>query len=128
MGPPYLEEHMGTTWHGGLSQLGRLIQENDPESLQWTYELWKIKECDEYVKRYRKEIHPTLWHTFPDDFDLDEAEEALIKHFKPCLNSACNPNATPLPDRYSKGMPRGHNPYAEKLAQMYGMTAKNEES
>ncbi len=97
-----LQEHMGWTWQGNQSTIGKLIEDNAPESGKWTYELWKVEECEQYVTEYRVNTFPDSWQKLHPSYDIDEAEEALIKHFKPCLNSAMNPNPTPLPGRYIK--------------------------
>ena len=45
---------------------------------------------------------------------VDEAEEALIKLYRPCLNTDANPNPTPLPVPY-KSRGRYENAYGDKL-------------
>jgi hypothetical protein len=100
-----LQEHMGETSRGGLSMLGMLIKAQAPASYEWTYELRKPVECIEYAEEYYRSLFPDAVSLFTDTFretlDLDEAEIALIYHFKPCLNARGNPNRTPLPERYT---------------------------
>ena len=85
-----------------------------------TYELWKIKECDEYVKRYRKE--PTQHSGIP--FQMTLISMKLKKHSSSISSPALIVHVIQMQHHYQyapglKGRPRGHNPYAEKLAQRY---------
>lgn len=96
---------------GWPTRLGGLIQANKPESMQWTCELREPGECFEYVQAYYTAIyqdHPDILRIMLGTFlikpDVDDAEIALIRHFKPCLNGAVNPHETPLPEKYRRGL------------------------
>ncbi len=76
--------HLGLLWPGP-SHVGDFIRDNAPTSGDWLFEQYTLEDCSQIVGRCR---------------DVDEAEEALIKLYRPCLNTACNPDPTPLPVPY----------------------------
>jgi hypothetical protein len=43
-----------------------------------------------------------MYSTFLASPDVDVAEQALIRHFRPPMNDSNNPEAMPLPERYWK--------------------------
>ena len=95
-----LQAHLGLISQSDHSLFGIFIKANAPASYQWTYELWKPEECKPYVQLYRIATFPGRWYTMPEAFDVDEAEEGLIKFFHPCFNSRENIRPNRLPERY----------------------------
>lgn len=86
-----LLSHMGLGRRGkwSVSSLGALIKDNLPTSHNWAVTLLALSDCGVDPGRY----------SYRDE-DTDFAEVALIRFCKPCLNSAHNPGASALPDRY----------------------------
>ncbi len=99
-------EHLGQTWQADASEVGTLILEQAPHSGTWTYELWTLEDCAQYLE-------PGLVAG-----DVDDAETALIRHFHPCFNVRYNLNPTPLPERYQKD---DGNPYGAIMERMFGI-------
>lgn len=72
---------MGLLWPGP-SKVGTFIRENAPASGSWFFEQYTLEGCSEIVGKCR---------------GVDEAEEALIKRYRPYFNMACNPDLASLP-------------------------------
>lgn len=68
------------------SRLGRIFYFNRPDSLSWEVDFLTVAEAQ-----------TILSSRSTGKFRL---ECKLIQHFKPCLNSKCNPRPTPLPGHY----------------------------
>ncbi len=77
-------------------RLRRLVADNAPESGNWQVDYLTVKNCEPYVRQH-----------FPNQkmLDVDLAELAIIKHFRPLLNSNNAEQAGELPARYVKGTP-----------------------
>ncbi len=77
------------------SRLGRLINKNKPASLSWSIDFYTLADCRPFV--VQKTLFPMQeW----EHFDMDMAEEAMIRQLHPVLNSDFNPTPTPLPTHY----------------------------
>lgn len=87
-----LQDHLGLTYRGE-SQVGELVNDNTPESLQWKIDLRNIPECASIVKRH----YPAC-----KKVDLYIAEHALILEFAPPLNVQSNPYPNELPRKYTR--------------------------
>ncbi len=94
-------QHLGLTLTGGqlwsdycLSPLGHLVKANLPEARDWRIELLTPAECEPVIH----EMNPHFKH-----WDAAGAEQALIWHWRPCLNCTHNDNPARLPDRYRRG-------------------------
>ena len=69
----------------GRSLVGRLIICNWPVSMRFTVEMMSSRSA-----RFA-----------PVENDLNRSEQLLIQQYSPCLNTALNPQQTPLPSRYA---------------------------
>jgi len=93
---PYtrLLEHLGKgarlPWP---DRVGQIILDNMPESLNWTMEIWELKELIT-----AKEYEQIAMH----DVFIQTCEEELIYRLGPCLNAIVNKNGSHLPERYNK--------------------------
>jgi hypothetical protein len=87
--PNRILEHCGEGSIPNLSDLGRLILENMPESHHWQVEMLTLEDCGQ----------PS---TGPLNVLLNGAEQETIRRYRPCLNTANNSESTPLPPRYQR--------------------------
>ncbi len=100
-----LLQHLGRALPYAPDAVGLVIQENMPESLRWTIDLYTLSDCQEAVKAYQPESVTAFGRYLAQGAMRKEAmmiaEEALIWQCRPHLNQQ---NATwysnPLPDRY----------------------------
>lgn len=94
--------HLGIGNKMGHLPMLPLIEENKPQSLDWTVTLYAIEDTREYLT---KEYEPQGWNinglmlTDPS-FVVSRAEVAMIRQFKPCLNVIDSKERTPLPEKY----------------------------
>ncbi len=88
-----LQEHLGQgedkRCQSFPDQVGKLILNNQPVSLEWRVEIMSLEE-----------IHAKQESSIK--IGIDDMEKELIMHFKPCLNDMYNRNPTPLPLHYRK--------------------------
>lgn len=102
-----LESHLGLHWRRSKSLFGELFEANRPSSLDWRVELYRLVDCADLLERY---IMPELpSYTLELYYDparlkgsITWAEQALIRHYRPCLNDRSNNERTPLPERYKR--------------------------
>ncbi len=88
------------------SRLGRLINENKPASLSWSLDFYTLADCRPFVAQ--KTLFPMQeW----EHFDMDMAEEGMIRQLRPVLNLDFNPNPNPLPAHY-----QGHDIFDKPLS------------
>jgi len=95
--------HLGLDGRSGPNVLGRLILDHAPRSDGWHFEEYTLEECRPFVLAYRvtlPEPMQAFYQSLGNHYDVDLAEEALMKLHRPCLNTAMNPNPPPLPERY----------------------------
>lgn len=87
-----LEDHLGLSFRPE-SQIGRIVQDNMPESYGWQIDLLTMDDCLPIVARY-----------FPTAklIDILTVERAVILEYRPPLNRQSNPNARPLPRKYTR--------------------------
>lgn len=87
-----LEEHLGLTYRDS-SIVGRLVEENVPESKRWLIDLRTVDECEPFVQYH-----------FPacKGLDVEIAERSLILQFSPPLNTQSNPHPKVLPLKYTR--------------------------
>jgi hypothetical protein len=97
-----LLEHLGA--HGQWSsQIGNLVINNSPASLEWLVDMWSLEECRPFL--------------LEDEILTPEAARfALIRYYLPCLNFANNPNAHPLPSKYRASL--AHSPNGRHLLEL----------
>ena len=86
-----LAEHLGLTYRS-QSLVGRLVEENAPESYSWSIDLRTLDECAPIVRRHFPHFH---------GMDIDYAERALMLEFSPALNAQSNPHPCRLPRKYT---------------------------
>jgi hypothetical protein len=101
--------------------------ENAPASGDWLFDQYTVEECRPYVERWRttfpesiRNIHASTGNIY----DVDEAEEAIIKLHRPYFNTAMNPHPLPLPMHYKssrRNFQEAKNPYADKLTELFGI-------
>jgi hypothetical protein len=86
-----IAQHLGLTYWSE-SQVGKLVEDNAPESYNWCVDLLTLDECVPIVKSY-----------FPsaEMVDVALAEQALILEYSPALNSLLNPHPRALPRKYT---------------------------
>lgn len=80
------------------SRLGQLIAHNRPAALDWRVDFYALADCRPYVVQKRLFADQAWEH-----FDMDMAEQAMIRALRPVVNRDFNPQPTPLPATY-----RGH--------------------
>lgn len=80
------------------SRLGQLITLNKPASFQWAVDFYALADCAAFVRQKSLFTLQEWQH-----FDMDMAEQAMIRALRPVLNQDFNAKPTPLPPRY-----RGH--------------------
>lgn len=100
--------HMSLDGRNGPSHTGTFLIENAPASGTWMFEQYTVEECNPFVEQFRATFSAEMQALYKDVSscdDVDEAEEALIKFYRPCLNTADNPNPTPLPAHTTKATP-----------------------
>jgi hypothetical protein len=111
-----LLEHLGRgAYTRRTSPLGALILDHLPLSLTWLIELRTVAECEELVRHYRPECYE--WYHEQINKHLareasEVAEDALIEHFRPCLNIMGNRQGQELPEQYR----RTSRPREERLS------------
>jgi hypothetical protein len=114
-GNPYyrFQTHIGADRLTLPSEVGRCLLKYAPETGKWYFEVYTLDDCRDIVLAH---------HAESSDYELvygvDDAEEAFIKHYRPCFNTAMNPDPTPLPERYQEVYT---NPYAAALADVWGI-------
>jgi hypothetical protein len=116
-------DHLGIgTWgESSLSLLGQCIHAHLPASGEWYFEEYTLEDCREITTAYRKDldIYRQLPHLLDNPFWPDQTEEAMIKHYRPCLNVACNPDPLPLPAHLEWRKP--NDTLGSKLESLYGI-------
>jgi hypothetical protein len=88
-----LEDHLGLSYRPE-SLVGRLVEDNAPESHKWQIDLLTLDDCKSIVAKH-----------FPSaqSADVLTIEGAVILEFRPPLNRQSNPNARSLPHKYTQG-------------------------
>jgi hypothetical protein len=102
-----LESHLGLRWRRSKSLFGEVFERNRPGSLTWRVILYQLADCADLLEQY---IMPELpSYTLELYYDparlkgsMTWAEQALIRHYQPCLNDRFNPTPTLLPERYKR--------------------------
>jgi hypothetical protein len=120
--------HMGLDGRSGKSHVGEFIIWNAPASGMWLFMQYTLEECREVVQQYRSTL-PELSRLFYENtgghYGVDEAEEALIKLHRPCLNTAANPDPLPIPRKYRMNIPKmlqsAKNEHASQLSKLFGI-------
>ena len=73
--------------YGDSREIGRKIELNYPESLEWVIELWTEKDCHKFLSKQGKRYYK----------DLLNAERCMIEHFKPLYNIQHNIGGSTIP-------------------------------
>lgn len=87
-----LEDHLGLTYREE-SQVGKLVDDNAPDSFDWAIDLRTTAECTAIVNAH----FPTCKMV-----DVNIAERSLILEFSPPLNGQSNPHPLKLPKKYTR--------------------------
>ncbi len=87
-----LEAHLGLTYRS-MGTVRKLVDDNLPDSLTWSIDLYSIEECIVFVQRH---------FTSAQSADVNLAERSMILEFSPPLNRQFNPEARLLPSKYSQ--------------------------
>jgi hypothetical protein len=101
--------HMGLAGRNAPSEVGTFIRENAPASGDWTFEQYTLEDCSQVIEACR---------------NVDDAEEALIKLYRPYFNAAANPDPVPLPARYKssyRDFREATNAHAGKLSKLFNI-------
>jgi hypothetical protein len=77
------------------TRLGQLIELNKPTSLSWQVDFYDLADCRPFVMQ-KSLFAMQAWEAF----DMDMAEQALIRELRPVLNRDFNANPRPLPPTY----------------------------
>ena len=110
-----LSDHLGTALKfpgTGSDSLGWMIGDNLPDSLGWIFELYTLADALTFIKEhaterrlasYQRMVQRLLaeegdWGDLKETKDM--AEDAMIEHFRPCLNVARVHFESPIPMRY----------------------------
>ncbi len=116
---PYerLSNHIGLAllYEGtGSDSLGSMIGDNYPDSLAWIFELYTLQDCEPFIEHHAtsreqaafqkalRKIEAETIDRFGLKCAMDDAEDALIEHFRPCLNRARVHFDSLIPMRYLK--------------------------
>jgi hypothetical protein len=75
-----------------------MIEENEPDSDEWTIEFLTPAECAEVVDREAAKYGG--WFNAP--WAADVAEKALIHAHRPPFNTHSNPQRAEIPDHYAR--------------------------
>ena len=97
--------HLGMDGRSAPSAIGQLILENVPVSDAWLFEEYTLEEGEAFVTAYRATLPQQMQAFYRENgsgYDVDLAEDAMIKLYRPCLNTALNPDPTPLPEQYQR--------------------------
>src|SRR5260370_10907538 len=102
-----LESHIGLRWRRSKSPFGELFERNRPGSLEWKVELYRLADCADLLAQCIMPELPSYTlelYYYPERQagSITWAQQALIRHYQPCLNDRSNPNPTPLPERYKR--------------------------
>lgn len=103
------------------SSVGRCLLKHAPETGKWYFEVYTLDDCKDIVLAHRATLSPdsqAFYERYGNRYDVDDAEEAFINHYRPCFNVAMNPNPTPLPERYQE---TSENKHIKKLESLYGL-------
>lgn len=82
-------EHLGMDGPHMTDRLGQIILDNQPGSSQWQFEMYTLAECLPMVtehcdiETYTRMYQDRRWLRA----SMEMAEQALITHYQPCLNS-----------------------------------------
>lgn len=105
-------QHLGENYDASISVLGKVIQQNQPESNQWQIELLGQDDIDRIITRDRMVefqgeygFQPKLYFT---TLPLDIARDIIIHIHGPMLNRKRNPNKVKMPEVY------GDNPWWDR--------------
>ncbi len=97
--------HLGWLGQSGATHVGQFILDQAPQSDTWLFEQYTVEECAPFVLAYQAtfpEDIQAFYRAYPAKPNVNDAEEALIKLHRPCLNTAMNPQPPPLPEKYRK--------------------------
>ncbi len=110
-----LSDHLGTALKfpgTGSDSLGWMIGDNLPDSLGWIFELYTLADALTFIKEHATERRLASYQRIVQrretederPYDLTEAknmaEDAMIEHFRPCLNTARVHFDSEIPMRY----------------------------
>ncbi len=86
-----VQEHLGikARYKEEITTVGRLVHANIPNSNKWQVEFYTVWDCEQSPFRH--------WN----QADEDEAEQMMIRKFKPCINIDHNLYPTPFPPHYN---------------------------
>lgn len=117
--------HLGLDGRGNTSHIGEFIIANAPLSGTWLFQMYTVEDCRAFVLDYRAtlpEENRAFYETSNNPYDIDDAELALIKILRPCLNDAMNTDARPVPDKYVNPFNRSSfNPRAAALSKLFNI-------
>jgi len=110
-GNPYdrFISHIGEDWHADPSPIGKFILQHAPASGAWLFIQYTLEDCQPFVEQHYQTSY----------YDVDVAEEALIKIHRPHFNKAMNYNPRPLSKKYRQKPTE--NPYGEQVVNYYGI-------
>ncbi len=74
------------------SAIGNLVMLNKPQCLSWQIELLEPKECREFAIPFAP-----IYKDRDLEVPIETAEEAMIRHYGPCMNTQINVNPHKLP-------------------------------
>jgi len=110
-----LSDHLGTALKfpgTGSDSLGWMICDNLPDSLGWIFELYTLADALTFIEEHATERRLASYRRIVQrretederPYDLTEAknkaEDAMIEHFRPCLNTARVHFDSPVPMQY----------------------------
>jgi hypothetical protein len=114
-----LLSHLGQNRTAAPDILGECIKANASVALMWMFEEYTLEDCREITLQRRHEITGSRDEHIP--LDADEVEEAMIKFYRPPLNTAKNPDPHPLPECYEWRTAQDETPYAGTLTRLLGL-------
>lgn len=87
------------------TNLGRLILDNQPESDEWTFECYSLKDCGSIIRQSL----PQGWDEGMKEAmikicenNASKAEGCMIQALNPCLNTLHNDTPSKLPEKYMR--------------------------
>lgn len=122
--PERIKQHFGlSSSFNSFSSFADLILKNNPKSKRWKVNFYTIDDCrkivgTKHLPRYNhknaqwpppfpcESYTKTKWREFNETAHdcrlLDDAEIAMIRHFRPCFNKTYNEYPSALPEKYMK--------------------------
>jgi predicted GIY-YIG superfamily endonuclease len=95
-----LREHFGLSWRESGGSIGSFYEQHEAEAIAWQIELYTLEDCEPYVLQHLPHAMKSYRNPAREELSDRNAEIAMIRHFRPCLNVLNNFDPSPLPGKY----------------------------